>query len=60
MSEHEQERYGTVRAAEPIPVLTSGPFVASTPNATSPPEQAMQAFNAMVHKDLVARREQQH
>jgi hypothetical protein len=58
MSDHEQQRYGTVHVVDPIPVDTSSPFIASTPNAIAPPEQALQAYNAVIRRDLEQR--QQH
>jgi hypothetical protein len=58
MSEHEQDRYGIVKEAEPIPIAKHSPFVVSTPNATAPDPRAVQAFNATVRRDLVAQRQQ--
>jgi hypothetical protein len=55
----EQDQYGTVQTAEPIPIPRDRPFVTSTPNPTGVPDpSAMRAYNAVVRKDLLARREQ--
>jgi len=55
----EQERYGTTQTAAPIPVPQDRPFVTSTQNPTEAPDPgAMRAYNAVVRKDLMARREQ--
>ncbi len=56
----EQEQYGTTtRTVEPIQVPHDRPFVTSTPNPTDAPDpSAVQAYNAIVRKDLMARRVQ--
>lgn len=59
MSMSEQDQYGTIQTAEPIPVSTHSPFVASTPNATASPDpQVMQAYYATIRRDLHAQRQQ--
>jgi hypothetical protein len=55
---NEQDKYGIVRTMEPIPVATSGPFVAITPNVTATPDPAVsRAFYDTVAKDLERRRQ---
>ena len=50
---NEQDHLGIVRASELIPVATSGPFVATTPNVTDAPDpRASEAFYATISKDL--------
>jgi len=54
---NEQEQYGTTKTAEPIPIPPDRPFVTSTSNPTAAPDRrAMEAYNAVVRKDLLARR----
>jgi hypothetical protein len=54
----EQEEYGTIKSAEPIPVPTQGPYIATTPPASAPDPSALRVVNAVIVKDLITRREQ--
>jgi hypothetical protein len=56
MSEPE---YGSTTTAEPIYIQKDRPFVTSTPNPTADPGPGVMAtYNAIVRRDLTARREQ--
>jgi hypothetical protein len=53
---NEQDSYGIVKAAPaPMPLQTSGPFVAVTPSVTKPDPRASAAFYQTVRKDLETR-----
>jgi hypothetical protein len=55
----EQDRYGTTKTAQPIPIQNDNAIVVGTPNPTEAPNpRAMDAYNATVRKDLQASRKQ--
>jgi hypothetical protein len=55
----EQDRYGTTKAAAPIPVVHDRRTVTSTPNPTAAPNRsALRAYHRVVRKDITARRKE--
>jgi hypothetical protein len=53
---NEKDSFGAVETGVPsIPLQTTGPFVAVTPNATSPDPRASAVFSAAMKKDLESR-----